>query len=97
MSIWSFFKSFFSYVFKIFKRTAKEVAKKIPSMVLRPIQEKIKLLASDSSLSGIEKMKRLKFFARDLLKEEMPIIGKSLLDTFLQNVYMDLKLKKIIK
>jgi len=80
-------------MFNLFERTAAEIAKKIPERIIDPIKDKIIEVAQNSSLKGGEKMKIVKDYAVALLGSEFAAIGDSVLDTFLQVLYQDLKNK----
>ncbi|MFW9882615.1 MAG: hypothetical protein ACFFG0_56860 [Candidatus Thorarchaeota archaeon] len=85
------FSKTFRYLKSLFKRTAENLANKIPEWIIEPIKSKIIELAQNQDLKGSEKMKMLKDFAVNLLGDNFATIGDSALDTFLQVLYQDLK------
>lgn len=91
--IWPFLSKILKYMLSLFERTANEIAKKIPERIIDPIKNKIIEVAENQNLSGSEKMKIVKEYAIALLGAEFPAIGNSILDTFLQVLYQDLKNK----
>lgn len=95
--IWPFLSKFAKYIFRIFEASAKEVAKQIPAMLLEPIKNKIVEVAQIPNLSGLEKMAMVRDYAKSVLAKEGKEIGQTLLDTFLQNVVLDLKTRGIVK
>ncbi len=95
--IWPFFSKVLKYMLSLFERTAAELAKKIPEVIIEPIRLKIIDLSDNTSLSGIEKMKVVKDFALNLLGEQVKTIGNSAIDTLLQVMYQDLKNNGMVK
>ncbi|MDD5614461.1 MAG: hypothetical protein PHQ54_05270 [Candidatus Omnitrophica bacterium] len=85
-------RTFFGYLLDLFKRNAEEVAKGIPERILEPVKAKIIEVAAEN-ISGEEKMKKVKEYAKQLLGETAKSISGYILDTFLQNLVLDLKKK----
>jgi len=94
--IWPFLSKVLKYMLSLFERTASELAKKILATIIEPIKNKIIEIAQSTELSGVEKMKAVKDYALSLLGDQFVVIGNSALDTFLQDLYQDLKDKKLI-
>ena len=94
--LWPFLNKTFKYIFSLFERTADEIAKKIPKEIVEPIKNKIIEVTPNQNLSGSEKMKIVKEYAMDLLGDKFHEIGDSILDTFLQVLYQDLKNKNLV-
>jgi len=94
--IWPFLSKVLKYMLSLFERTASELAKKIPATIIEPLKSKIIEIAQSTELSGAEKMKAVKEYALSLLGDQFAAIGNSALDTFLQELYQDLKDKELI-
>lgn len=94
--VWPFLSKVAKYIWSMVEANAQEMVKKIPQEILSPVIEKIKEV-SVMDLTGPEKMAIVREYALMLLGDKVKFIGKSLVDTFIQNVYQDLQNRGIIK
>ena len=93
--IWPFLSKVAKYIWSMVSANAEAMIKAIPQEIVPLIEAKFKEVNA-LPISGPEKMKIIKEYALTLLKDKIKGIGLTLLETFLQNMCLDLKTRGII-
>jgi len=81
-----FLNKLVKFLLPILKEIAMDLGQKFPNEIVKPIQAYMLEVNKDNSLSGPEKMSKVKIFAIELLKSKGKEYTNWALDTLLQNI-----------